>query len=87
LLVEFDEIVVSKTGFTNPAGFCVAMVLEKNNRKFTAVVLGMNNKQERFRTAIMVVKEHMREIEIDNVIRHKQPRLAPEPEYINYQII
>jgi D-alanyl-D-alanine endopeptidase (penicillin-binding protein 7) len=91
LLFTFDEIIVSKTGFTNPAGFCVAMVLEKQQRRFVTIVLGMQNKQERFKTASTVVKEHIREIELDTAIKHKQrlnpPKIQPEPPEILHQII
>lgn len=46
LLHEFKEIIISKTGYTNPAGKCLAMVLTKNNEKYTIVILGEKNTRE-----------------------------------------
>ena len=50
LLLNFDSITVSKTGFTMSAGYCVAMVVEKNNHKYYVIVLGSRNKVERYKT-------------------------------------
>ena len=49
ILVEFDSVVVSKTGFTNPAGYCVAMFIEERGKRRVIVVLGANNKHERIK--------------------------------------
>jgi len=32
LLFEFDQIIITKTGFTNPAGWCVALMVEKKEK-------------------------------------------------------
>ena len=32
ILFEFDNIIISKTGFTNPAGWCVALMVEKKEK-------------------------------------------------------
>ena len=32
ILFEFDNVVVSKTGYTTPAGFCVAIVVEQKEQ-------------------------------------------------------
>jgi D-alanyl-D-alanine endopeptidase (penicillin-binding protein 7) len=54
LLREFDSIRLSKTGFTNPAGFCVAMLVEhpvKNEmRHQVIVVMGAKNTTQRVDT-------------------------------------
>lgn len=50
LLLSFDTVTVSKTGFTNSAGFCVAMVVEKQKSKYYVIVLGSKNKVERYKT-------------------------------------
>lgn len=47
LLFDFDNIRVSKTGFTTPAGWCVALLIEKNKQIFAVVVLGSENKSKR----------------------------------------
>jgi serine-type D-Ala-D-Ala endopeptidase (penicillin-binding protein 7) len=49
ILVEFDSVVVSKTGFTNPAGYCVAMFVEEKGQRRVIVVLGANNKNDRIK--------------------------------------
>ena len=47
LLAEFDRVGVSKTGFTNPAGWCVAMLVERNQQQYAVIVLGANSKLDR----------------------------------------
>jgi D-alanyl-D-alanine endopeptidase (penicillin-binding protein 7) len=43
----FDNILISKTGFTNPAGWCVGLVVLKDEKKYVVVVLGARSKQKR----------------------------------------
>jgi D-alanyl-D-alanine endopeptidase (penicillin-binding protein 7) len=54
LLREFDSILLSKTGFTNPAGFCVAILVEhpvKNEiHHQVIVVMGAKNTTQRVDT-------------------------------------
>ena len=45
----YDNILISKTGFTNPAGRCVLMLVEKNKELFGVVVLGQTNVKNRSR--------------------------------------
>ena len=47
LLFEFDNILVSKTGWTVPAGRCLAMIVEKNQHKYAIVILGEPSVQSR----------------------------------------
>lgn len=65
LLFEFDEIVISKTGFTRAAGWCVALMVSKNDRNFIVVVLGTRTKQERLDITRKIVYNQLRDIEID----------------------
>jgi D-alanyl-D-alanine endopeptidase (penicillin-binding protein 7) len=51
LLFEFDNIVVTKTGLTNPAGWCLGMVVEQGGQKYVIVILGARNKLERLKIA------------------------------------
>jgi len=46
-IFTFDNILISKTGYTNPAGRCVLMLVEKKNELFGVVVLGQKNVQAR----------------------------------------
>jgi serine-type D-Ala-D-Ala endopeptidase (penicillin-binding protein 7) len=47
LLTDFDRVAVSKTGFTNPAGWCVAMLVEHNKQQYVIIVLGASSKLDR----------------------------------------
>lgn len=49
----YDNILISKTGTTNAAGKCVAMLIERNGGLFAVVVLGQKNGYQR----TMVVEE------------------------------
>jgi len=50
ILTQFKDIVVSKTGFTNPAGFCMGLILNRQGHEFVVVVLGEKNKEQRAAT-------------------------------------
>jgi D-alanyl-D-alanine carboxypeptidase len=50
-IFKFDNILISKTGFTNPAGRCVVMLVEKDHKHYGIVVLGQKNIQERSQLA------------------------------------
>jgi D-alanyl-D-alanine endopeptidase (penicillin-binding protein 7) len=50
ILFEFENIVVSKTGLTSRAGFCLGLVVEQNNRQYVAVFLGHPTKVQRAET-------------------------------------
>jgi D-alanyl-D-alanine endopeptidase (penicillin-binding protein 7) len=43
----FDNILISKTGFTNPAGRCVLMLIEKKKELYGVIVLGQPNVKNR----------------------------------------
>lgn len=59
LLIEFDEIIASKTGFTNPAGYCVALVVEHQKQRRVIVVLGERNKSRRIDTVQDIMYNHV----------------------------
>jgi D-alanyl-D-alanine endopeptidase (penicillin-binding protein 7) len=46
-LFVYDNILISKTGFTNAAGRCVLMLVEKNQELFAVVVLGQKDVKNR----------------------------------------
>jgi serine-type D-Ala-D-Ala endopeptidase (penicillin-binding protein 7) len=48
LLDVFDSITLSKTGYTNPAGRCLALLVEKNNKKYAIIILGEKTSGDRF---------------------------------------
>jgi D-alanyl-D-alanine carboxypeptidase len=73
LLFEFDNILISKTGLTSRAGWCVGLVVEQRRQRYAIVVLGSQNKQERFRTVERVMYNHV----IDNQL--PEPDLSIRP--------
>jgi D-alanyl-D-alanine endopeptidase (penicillin-binding protein 7) len=50
-IFKFDNILISKTGYTNPAGRCVVMLVEKDNKHYGIVVLGQKTVNERSQLA------------------------------------
>ena len=59
LLLTFDNVMVSKTGLTSSAGWCVGMVVEQSNQKYAVVVLGSRNKRERLETVKNIRYNHI----------------------------
>ncbi len=69
LLFTFDNVLVSKTGLTSSAGWCVGLLAEHNKQEYIVVVLGSRNKQERLDTVKDIRYNHivdinLRELEI-----------------------
>lgn len=54
-LFQFDNILVSKTGFTNPAGRCVVMLVDKGEHLYAVVILGQKNIQDRSKIATELI--------------------------------
>jgi len=54
-IFKFDNILLSKTGFTNPAGRCVVMLVEKDKKYYGIVVLGQKNVNERSQLANVLI--------------------------------
>ena len=59
ILFTFDNIVVSKTGLTSAAGWCVGLVAEQNGQQYVIVVLGSRNKTERLNTVKNIMYNHV----------------------------
>lgn len=73
LLFEFDNIIVSKTGLTSKAGWCVGLVVEQRRQHYVIVVLGARTKQDRIRTVEKVMYNHV----IDNQLPELELTLTP----------
>lgn len=73
LLFEFDNILISKTGLTSRAGWCVGLVVEQNRQRYSVVVLGARSKQDRFRTVERIMYNHI----IDNQLVDTELTLRP----------
>lgn len=51
ILADFQNIIVSKTGFTSRAGRCLAMLVERQGAKYAVIILGEPSKQAREKIA------------------------------------
>ena len=67
VLHEFDNVMIGKTGFTNPAGFCVAIMAEQKvgrnssvKHQHVIVILGAKNSKQRV--------DKVKEIMYNNII-------------------
>jgi serine-type D-Ala-D-Ala endopeptidase (penicillin-binding protein 7) len=65
LLADFNEIKLSKTGFTSVAGWSVGMILERHGQRFVVVVLGAQTKEQRYVLAKKLIERHFADIEYD----------------------
>ena len=61
ILFEFDNIVVSKTGTTNPAGKCLALLVEQGGQQFAIVILGEPTPVARDQRARDLLYNHLTE--------------------------
>jgi len=59
LLMEFDEIIASKTGYTGSAGYCVVLVVQHERQRRVIVVLGERNKSRRTDTVQDIMYNHV----------------------------
>lgn len=57
LLDDFTEIEISKTGFTNPAGRCLVLFVNKGSESYGVVILGLSSKEQVQKTARKILKE------------------------------
>ena len=58
-LTKFKNILISKTGYTTPAGFCMALMVEENQHRYAVVVLGAINKIKRLATVSDVISNRL----------------------------
>lgn len=73
LLFEFDNIIVSKTGLTSRAGWCLGLVVEQRKQQFVIVVLGEPTKKERIKTVQKLMYNHV----IDDQLPEMELTLVP----------
>jgi len=67
LLFTFDNVIVSKTGLTSAAGWCVGMLVEQNKQQYVVVVLGSKNKQERLNTVKNIRYNHVVDVNLQEI--------------------
>jgi D-alanyl-D-alanine carboxypeptidase len=73
---EYD-IKVGKTGFTNPAGWCISMLIKHQGQEFDLIVLGSPSKKVRNDLVTVKLKNHMNWITANAVIK-KIELIEPE---------
>lgn len=67
VLFAFEDIVVSKTGFTNAAGFCLGLAVERNGQRYSIVILGTNNVNARIAKAHDILVNHISSEEVKDI--------------------
>ncbi len=67
-LTKFKNILVSKTGFTAPAGFCMAIMVEDNQRRYAVIVLGAVDKIKRLTAVSDAISKHL----VPPVVKYSQ---------------
>ena len=65
LLYDFNEIQLSKTGYTSFAGWSVGLVLEKDQQKFSVVVLGAPTKDKRYELAKKMIEKYFSDLALE----------------------
>jgi D-alanyl-D-alanine endopeptidase (penicillin-binding protein 7) len=73
LLFEFDNIIISKTGLTSQAGWCVGLVVEQHRQQYAIIVLGARTKQDRTKTVEKIMYNHV----IDNQLPEMELTIKP----------
>jgi hypothetical protein len=54
----------TKTGLTNPAGWCLGLVVEQNQQRYIVVILGARNKLERLKIAKEIMYNHLSDTDL-----------------------
>lgn len=62
------DIKVGKTGFTNPAGWCISMTIKHKDREFDLIVLGSPSKKVRNTLVAEKLKDYMNSITASSVV-------------------
>jgi D-alanyl-D-alanine endopeptidase (penicillin-binding protein 7) len=86
LLFEFEQIRVSKTGYTSAAGWCVGMLVESRGQEFLIVIMGAPSKQARNELARTSIYNQLRDIEVDWIEEQQQPWYQHWWQFINSRI-
>lgn len=61
ILDQFNSVILSKTGLTTPAGWCVGLVLDEARSTYILIVLGANTKAHRHDIVSAVINTNIRE--------------------------
>lgn len=69
VLVEYTDLTVSKTGYTGAAGWCMALMVVKQQTRTAVVILGADSKQARLKE----IQRHL-----DHDVRIPDPPTPPQ---------
>ncbi len=72
LLFDFDNIVLSKTGFTNPAGRCLALIVEKEKQNYIIIILGEKTPQSRAERARLLINNYATISENEGIVNENR---------------
>jgi D-alanyl-D-alanine endopeptidase (penicillin-binding protein 7) len=61
ILDQFNSVILSKTGLTTPAGYCMGLVLDEARSTYVLIVLGGRSKQHRHQLVSDTINRHIRE--------------------------
>lgn len=61
ILDQFNSVILSKTGLTTPAGWCVGLVLDEARSTYILVVLGAATKAHRHKIVSKTINSNIRE--------------------------
>ena len=64
------DLRVGKTGYTNPAGWCISMTVKHKDREFDIIVLGSPSKQARNNLVATKLKNYMNTITANAIVKH-----------------
>jgi len=67
LLYDFDEIILSKTGFTSASGWSVGLILEKHDQIFSVIVLGSPSRDHRYQTTKNLIDRYFQDLDIEKL--------------------
>lgn len=59
VLIEFDGITVSKTGYTGSAGWCMAVLVVRHSDRIAVVILGADTQQQRAQSIHDIMLNHI----------------------------
>jgi D-alanyl-D-alanine endopeptidase (penicillin-binding protein 7) len=63
------DLKVGKTGYTNPAGWCISMTVKHKDREFDIIVLGSPSKQARNSLVASKLKNYMNSITASAIVK------------------
>jgi serine-type D-Ala-D-Ala carboxypeptidase (penicillin-binding protein 5/6) len=86
LLRRRDDMDGLKTGFINAAGFCITATLKKGDIRIISVVMGHDNKMERFALAERLLDDGIKDVRKEKVVE-KGDTVLPAIPVLNSELV